>query len=131
LVVSLLDALTGGIAVAHKILSNGKMEGTVMFEHCIGADGYGPLYAAPVPLLAVIDQKQTQVRTRAGVLTASSANIQFLNPADIAAATPGDGRIRDIDLITLPDGSKGPILSAGGYVNGMTGFAVAPEVWVG
>jgi hypothetical protein len=127
---AILDALTAGIAVAHNVLSTGNMEGTVMFEHCIGADQYGPLYAAPVPLLCVIDQKQRQVRDRSGILSASSCQLQFLNPADIAAATPGDGRIRDIDLITLPDGSKGAIMSVGGYVNGLTGFAVAPEVWI-
>ena len=127
---AILDALVAGIAVAHNVLSVGKMEGTVMFEHCVGADQYGPLYAAPVPLLAVIDQTAKQVRDRSGVLTASSCQLQFLNPLDIAAATPGDGRIRVIDQITLPDGSKGAILSAGGYVNGVTGFAVAPMVYI-
>lgn len=127
---ALIDALTGGIATAHKILKSGKMEGTVMFEHCIGADQYGPLYAAPVPLLCVIDQKEQQVRDRSGVLSASRCQLQFLNPADIAAATPGDGRIRDIDVITLPDGSKGAIMSVGGYVNGKTGYAVAPMVYL-
>ena len=127
---AILDALTGGIAVAHKILSQGKMEGTIQFEHCIGADQYGPIYAAPVPLLCVIDQTAKQVRDRSGVLSVSSCQLQFLNPADIAAATPGDGRIRDIDLITLPDGSKGAIMSVGGYVNGVTGYAVAPMVYI-
>lgn len=128
---ALIDALTGGVAAAHSILNGGGMEGTVMFEHCIGADGYGPLYAAPVPLRCVIDQETRQIRDKSGVLSAASCTLQFLNPADIAAATPGDGRIRDIDLITLPDGSKGPIMRAGGYVNGATGFAVAPTVYIG
>ena len=127
---ALLDALIGGVAVAHQILNQGKMEGTIQFEHCIGADQYGPLYAAPVPLLCVIDQTSKQVRDKSGILTASSCQLQFLNPADIAAATPGDGRIRVIDVITLPDGSKGAILSAGGYVNGVTGYAVAPMVYL-
>lgn len=127
---ALIDALTGGVAVAHQILSQGRMEGTIMFEHCVGSDAYGPIYAAPVPLLCVIDQKEQQVRDRSGVLSASRCQLQFLNPADIAAATPGDGRIKDIDLITLPDGSKGAIMSVGGYVNGVTGFAVAPMVYI-
>ena len=127
---ALIDALTAGIGVAHQVLTSGKMEGTIMFEHCIGSDGYGPIYAPPVPLLCVIDQKQQQVRDRSGVLSAARAQLQFLNPSDIAAATPGDGRIRDIDLITLPDGSKGAIMSVGGYVNGVTGFAVAPMVYI-
>ena len=127
---ALLDALTAGIAVANTITKQGKLQGTIMFEHCIGADAYGPLYAPAVPLLCIIDEKQQQVRDRAGVLSASRAQLQFLDPAAIAAATPGDGRIRDIDLITLPDGLKAPIMSVGGYVNGVTGFAVAPEVWL-
>jgi hypothetical protein len=127
---AILDALTAGIAVAHQILSQGKMEGTIMFEHCIGSDQYGPIYAPPVPLLCVIDQKQRQVRDRSGVLSASSCQLQFLNPSDIAAVTIPDGRIRDIDAITMPDGSKGAIMSVGGYVNGATGFAVAPMVYI-
>src|SRR5665213_1414186 len=118
---ALLDALTAGVAVAHQILNSGKLEGTVMFAHCIGSDAYGPIYAAPVPLLCVIDQTQKQVRDKSGVLSVSSAQLQFLNPADITAVTVPDGRIRDIDLITLPDGSSSAIMSVGGYVNGVTG----------
>jgi hypothetical protein len=127
---ALIDALTSGIAVANLVTKQGKLQATVMFSHCIGSDAYGPLYAAPVPLLCILDEKQTQVRDRAGVLSASRAQLQFLDPAAIAAATPGDGRIRDIDIITLPDGLKASIMSVGGYVNGVTGFAVAPEVWL-
>ena|ERR1019366_925335 len=125
---AILDALVAGIAVANTVTKQGKLQGTIMFEHCIGADQYGPLYAAPVPLLAIIDQEQKQVRDRSGVLSASSAQLQFLDPVAIAAVTQPDGRIRDIDLITLPDGTSSAILSVGGYVSGVTSYAVAPLV---
>jgi hypothetical protein len=127
---SLLDALVAGVAVANTVTKQGKLQATVLFSHCVGSDQYGPIYAAPVPLLVILDQTQKQVRDRSGVLSASSAQLQFLDPTAIAAATPGDGRIRDIDLIQLPDGSQGAIMSVGGYVNGVTGYAVAPMVYI-
>jgi hypothetical protein len=30
----------------------------------------------------------------------------------------------------MPDGSQGAIMSVGGYVNGVTGYAVAPMVYI-
>ena len=127
---ALLDALTAGIAVANTITKQGNLQGTVIFEHCIGADAYGPIYAAPVGLQCIIDQTQKMVLNRSGILSTSSCQLQFLDPVAIAAVTQPDGRIRDIDLITLPDGSKGAIMSVGGYVNGLSGFAVAPMVYL-
>lgn len=125
---SLLDALRSGVKVANSVTK--PLQGTVQFEHCNGADQYGPTYDSPVPMLAIIDEKQQQVRTSSGVLAASRCQLTFLDVAAIVAATGNDGRIKSTDLITMPDGSKGAILSVGGFVDAGTGVAVATDVWI-
>ena len=107
------------------------VQATVMYEHCIGADGYGPLYAPAVPLLAIIDLKEQQVRTMAGVLAAARGQLTFLDVTSLKAATGVDGRIRDIDIVTLPDGTSGAILAVGGFIDAGTTHAVATDVWIG
>jgi hypothetical protein len=126
--VSLLDALRSGVRIANNVTK--PLQATVTYEHCNGSDQYGPTYDAPVPLLAIVDEKQQQVRTKAGILSASRCQLTFLDVAAVVAATGSDGYIRDIDLITLPDGSAGSILAVGGFVDALTGHAISTDVWL-
>lgn len=126
---SLLNALRSGVAVADKVTKS--FQGTILYEHPIGRNGYGPVYAQPVSIVALIDMTQRMVRTRGGELVASRGTVTFLNVQDIANATSPDGYIRDEGRITLPNGLVCAILSAGGFVDAGTTFPVATTVALG
>lgn len=126
---SLLDALRAGVAVTNLVTK--PLQATVMFERCNGQDTYGPTFDAPVAMLCVLDEKQQQVRTKGGVLTMSRCQLTFLDVNAIVAATSTDGHIKDTDILTLPDGTKGAILAVGGFVDAITGQKVETEVWIG
>lgn len=127
---SLLDVLRSGVKIADSVTK--PLQSTVTLEHYISAsDGYGPIsYTSAAQLPAIVDWKQQQVRTSAGVMALSRAVVTFLDVAALAAATNGEG-INDQDLITLPDGSSGPILNMSGFIDAGTKKPVAMEVFLG
>ena len=102
----------------------------MLYEHCVGSDEYGPLFAAPVPLRAIVDMRDQQVRTRSGVLAASKGQITLLDVAAIAAATGTDGRVLDFDLFTVPGWPQSAIGAIGGFIDAGTGYPVATDVWI-
>lgn len=127
---SVLDAVRVGVAIADAVTR--PLQPTVSFERCTGWDGEGTLSYAEgvVPLQALVEEKQRNVRTTSGNLTISSVTVTFLDVAALAAATSGAG-VQVRDRITLPDGRTGPILNTGGFVDAGTGQPVATEVYLG
>lgn len=131
---SLLTTLRSGVKIADKITK--PLQPTVSFRHYVGSDWQGakiydpPIASPAAELRAIVDWKQRQVRTLQGVLSVSRASIMFLDVAEIAAATGGDG-IDDNDLIILPDGTTGPILDMSGFIDAGTGQPLATEVFIG
>lgn len=123
LAVDTADAITGG---------EQGVQSWVTYERYVqSTDGYGGgTYASPVRLRAVVDWKQRQLRTMAGVLSVSRASVMFLNRAALKAATGGQG-ISDEDRITLPDGTTGPILDMAGFIDPKTGQPFTNEVFIG
>lgn len=126
---SLINTLRSAVAVADKVTK--PLQSSVSYERRTGQDAFGtPTYAAAVDLDALIDWKARQVRTPAGLLTVSRAVITFLDADALSAATGGAG-IDDNDKLTLPDGTTGPILDLGGFIDPGTGVPVATEVFLG
>ena len=125
---SLRDVIVSAVATANK--STADLQPTVTLERMI-TNQYGPAgYEPAVQLKAIVDWKQRQVRTPAGVLSVSRASILFLDTPALLAATAGEG-INDEDRITLPDGTTGPILDMGGFIDAGTGHPFATEVFLG
>lgn len=125
----LLNTLRKGVVIADKVTKD--LQSTVTFRRWTGQDMFGDAtYAAEVGLRAVVDWKQRQVRTTAGILTVSRASVTFLDIDALLAATGGAG-IDDNDVIVLPDGTTGPILDMGGFIDRETGIPVATEVFLG
>ncbi len=63
-------------------------------------------------------------------MSVSRASVLFLDIAALVTATGGAG-IDDNDIITLPDGTTGPILNLAGFTDAGTGHPVATEVFLG
>ena len=127
---SLLDVLRTGVKIADAITK--PLQPEVSFERCTGSDGFGTLAYAEgiVPLRAIVEEKQKNVRTSSGELTISSVTVTLLDVDALVAATVGAG-VQVQDRITLPDGRTGPILNTGGFVDAGTGRPIATEVYLG
>lgn len=126
---SLLDIVRSAVKIADNVTK--PLQATVSFSRYISSDAFGkPTHAAAVSLKAIVDWKQAQVRTAAGVLSVSRASVMFLDIAALVIATNGEG-VNDLDLIVLPDGTTGPILDMAGFVDAGTGEPVATEVMLG
>lgn len=127
---SLLDVLRSAVKIADQVTK--PVQGTVTFKKMVASnDGYGTkTYPSSVPLRAIIDWKQKQLRTPSGVLSVSRASVTFLDVAEVARATNGEG-IDDNDIIVLPDGTTGPLLDMSGFIDAGTGQPIATEVWLG
>jgi hypothetical protein len=126
---SLLDVVRAGVALANTITQ--PLQATVVYERRLTSDDQGTgAFAAPVNLKAIVDWKQKQIRTPTGELSVSRSYVMFLDIVALVAATGGEG-INDQDLITLPDGTTGPILDMSGFIDAGTGHPVATELWLG
>lgn len=126
---SLLDILRTGVEIANRVTKSTQAE--VMYEKEMGNDPFGTkLYAVAVPLDAIVDWKQKQLRMQDGTLSVSRASVQFIDIAQLVAATNGEG-IDDDDRITLPDGTTGPIIDMSGFIDAGTKLPLATEVFLG
>jgi hypothetical protein len=131
---SLLDVLQGAVAIADNVTKD--LQPIVDYHRFVSADYRGesvydpPLGGLGVGLHAIVDWKQKQVRTPTGELTVTRASITLLNIDEVVAATGGDG-IGDQDVFILPDGTTGPILDMGGFIDASTGHPIATEVFLG
>jgi hypothetical protein len=126
---SLLNVVRSAVKTAD--LATRPLQATVSYQRYTGQDALGdPSFATPVSLLAIVDWRARQRRTATGVLTVSRAMVTFLDAPALAAATAGNG-IDDKDVLTLPDGTAGPILDLGGFVDAGTGLPIATEAFLG
>lgn len=117
----LLDVVRAGIKTADALTKD--LQAIVTYEEYLSTNGAGKkLYAAPRQVPAIVDWKQKQVRTTTGALSVSRASVLFLDPTII---------LDEQDKITLPDGSTGPIIDMGGFIDRGTGHPVATEAFLG
>lgn len=132
---SLLDTLRAGIALANTITA--PFQGTVQHYAWTGQDGEGADTFSPVLTLpgtsrkAIIDLTRKPRATTEGKMLMTIAAITFL---DVIAPNGASGRSEPIDSrdrIVLPDGSTGPIVSVGGFMDALTGRPVLNEVLLG
>jgi len=124
-------AILKALRLAPKIADTIVPQPEVTFKKAVADSSYeGWSYPTSVQVPAVVDWKQKQVRTLAGTLSVSRASVMFLNVADVANMTNGEG-INDNDIIILPDGTTGPILDMAGFIAAETGQPLATEVFLG
>jgi hypothetical protein len=80
-----------------------------------------PEYGSPVSYKALVDKRSQMIRNDQGEQVESNAYIVFLQPITISKR----------DLLTLPDGTTGPILKIGGLIDPDTSAPYMAEVWLG
>lgn len=128
---SLLNALRAGVKVANSVTKKGKLQSTLMYSQMTSSSVSGKkIYAAAVPLLAIIEKKQRNVKSLQGEVTVSSTTVLFLDVAALIAATGGLG-IQQYDKLVMPDRTTGRIMNFGGFMDSGTTLPVATEVYLG
>ena len=126
----LLNVLRSAIKTADGITKD--LQPIVTYKRAVD-DGTGTgtfTYPSAVPLRAIVDFKAKPVTTREGVLTVTSATMDFLDLAEVAAATSGLGFGYD-DRFILPNGKTGPVLSIAGFMDRETGGPLPTTVMIG
>ena len=131
---SLLDVLRAGVKVADTVTK--PLQGQVEYHRYTGQSGTGvrtytpPLGTRTVLLDAIIDLTQKSVKSFSGELEVCNAMVMFLNVAQVADATNDNGIGAD-DVLILPNGQTGPILTLQGFMDAGTSQPIATEVYLG
>jgi len=116
-----MTLLSDVIGIADGITRDLGLQGSVNHEVCTLLDGAGARsYAAPVSRGAIVEKKQKLVKTTNGEMEMSQASITFLSPTPVGM----------FDRLTLADGTTGPILNTGGFVDS-SNVAILNEIYLG
>lgn len=133
-----MSILTDALKVVDGVTKSLKLQATVTFERYMSSTGYGAeVYGGAATLSAILEYKQRSVRTSTGELAQSTATLTIVDLPALIAVTPavtGGGKAGWVftkDRITLPNGTKQPILNVGGFVDGGSGQLIPTEVYLG
>lgn len=105
------DIIRSGIAIADNVTVGVQVN--VSHEAWTGQNGLGtPTYAAAVTRQAIVDLTRKQRMTATGVLVNVVATVIILETVAPNGAAGRREPIDPRDIITLPDGTTGPIFDA-------------------
>lgn len=125
--------LTEAVATVDAALEGLGLIGYVTHEPWIGQDAYGdPIYGSPISRKALIQEGTTPHRRSSdGEVITTRACISFREPLEPVGAEGRHEPIDARDLITLPSGLTGPLVSnEGSIVNPSTGAPTVNTVWM-
>lgn len=129
---SILSAVQAGIAIADKITK--PLQGQISIQPWIGQDGVGGhSYGTTKLVNAAIDTTRKRVFGQ-GQEVVIMASLTIMEAIADTVATPPHVRVNPIDprdIITLPDGTTGPTILAGGYMDPSTSRPVSNDVMLG
>ena len=130
---SLADDVEGAIATIQSAVDS--LEVDVVHRAWLGQSGSGvPAYSAPVSRRAIVDKRVRNVYTAEGELVMTKAYLAFLEPIPPTTSNPPFVRANPIDphdMFILPDGTTGPVVIAGGFVDANTLQPFFNEVYLG
>lgn len=117
----LLDIVRTGVNIARQ--QTADLQASVSYESWLRTEGDGTrVFDTPRSVPALVTRRQKLVKTASGEMVMSQASIAFLDPAIV---------VNELDRITLPDGTTGPILNSDGFVDRGTGHPILTEVYLG
>jgi hypothetical protein len=130
---SLIGIIRSGVKIADATTKSAQS--AVTLNRCTAVDEYGTKTYTSHSLLAVLEEKERQVKSPDGVLVPCSATLVFLDVDALLAATPATsfssaGPAPGLDRITLPNGRTAVVINTGGFIDPGTGNPAAPEVYL-
>lgn len=132
---SLLDTVRAGIATAANITR--PLQGDVQHYAWVSQDAYGaPTYDPPASgagtsRKALVDLGRKLRKTEEGKLVMTVASLTFLDVITPNGASGRDEPIDTRDKIVLPDGTTGPLIKGGGFMDAITGRPLLNEILIG
>lgn len=124
------DIIRQGVALAHSLTTS--LQANVVLHRWSQSSGFGEaVYAAPITVTALIEQKQRLHAMSSGQTILTRAKITILTPL---APLGASGRTEPIDVrdkLILPDGTTGPIVDVEGLVDPDTNRPYLYEIWMG
>lgn len=127
------SVIRSAIATANTITRS--LQSEVVIHRWIGQDGFGNnTYAAPLPVLAIVEQKQRLRVVSSGPVTQTIQTIGTVQILEVVPPHGATGRSEPIDSrdrIVLPDGSSGPIVDIEGMIDPTTSRPYFAEIWLG
>lgn len=116
-----MSVVSRAVATANRVGGKLKLKSRVTLKSFTGDSGKGDdAYTSKVHL-AFVDRKQQSVTAFDGTEKKSSTVVTFADPAI---------RVNEFDIIILDDGSGGPVLAVGGFVDGETSRPALTEVFL-
>lgn len=112
--VSLADTVRAGVALAHQITRDGKLQETVSLKRWRSDSQTGVrTYATALSITAIVVRKRRDFRTPAGEDIISTAQVTFLQPIPplSPAVTGRKEPVDERDEIVLADGVVGSVVS--------------------
>jgi hypothetical protein len=133
-----MSLLTDVLKIADNVTKGLQLQASITFRRFSSIDGYGAeSYGTSTTLPAILEFKQRSVRTSTGEMAQSTATLTLVDLPAVIAATPavtGGGKLGWVftkDEVTLPNGTKPPILNVGGFVDGGGGNLIPTEIYLG
>lgn len=129
------DLITQGIALANSL--TGTLQADISYSAWLGYATTGPnagtgySYSSPVSIPAIIELGRKQRQDSNGQLLITVARVFLLRPLTPNGATGRTEPIDTRDVIVLPDGTTGPIVSVGGLVNPVIGRPYYHDILLG
>lgn len=117
-----MSVVSRAVALANRTTRKLKMQSSVTLKTFRGDSGKGDDAFTSATHQAIVDRKQRRVVTFDGTEKQSSASVTFLDPAVV---------VGEFDMIILADGSGGPVIAVGGFVDGETDRQALTEAFLG
>ena len=127
---SLAEIVRSGVAMAREVSDSLLVE--VKHQAWIGLTSFGaPNYADPVTRRAVVEMKQRRVQMENGEVAVSRTQVTFIEPLPANGAANRREPLDLRDVITLPDGTSGPILDISGVFDPETNAPYMLQIFLG
>lgn len=121
-----MSLISSMVALADSLTQSFGLQADIQYWAYVSSNGAGKVtYSPPYPgagvvVKAIVDKRQRMVKTASGELVQSQASVTFLRPTTINL----------FDRIVLPDGTTGPILNTGAFMDG-SNAGILTEVYLG
>lgn len=117
-----MSLIANAVALANTLTKNLGLQADVTHASCTSIDGDGTRnFSPPVQRKAIVQKRQRLVRTLTGQMEMSQGSVTFLDPSI---------KVTMFDKLTLSDGTTGPILNTGGFVDA-SNAPILGEIFLG
>lgn len=118
-----MSLISDVVAIVDGVAEDLQWKSKVTHRVWTGDAGKGDDAFTNVTRRAVVERKQRRVRTFTGEEAVSSTTVLFTAPASVT-------RVKEFDQILLQDGTGGPVMGVGGFMDGATDEQAYTEVYL-